>query len=85
MHLLNAAATFGLLVSLPLHTFVAIKTGASLAITFAGMLFTVAWAIRIARGENLVFCPGATATIARRSLALSTCTLRPSRHSRSTR
>jgi len=57
VHLLNAAATFGLLMSLPLHTFVAIKTGASLAITFAGILFTVAWAIRVARGENLVFCP----------------------------
>lgn len=57
VHLLNAATTFGLLVSLPLHTFVAIKTGASLAITFAGILFTVSWAIRIARRENLVFCP----------------------------
>jgi hypothetical protein len=57
IHLLNAATTFGLLVSLPLHTFVAIKTGASLAITFAGILFTVSWAIRIARRENLVFCP----------------------------
>jgi hypothetical protein len=59
VHLLNAAATFGLLVSLPLATFVALKTGASLAITFAGILFTVAWAIRVARRENLVFCPAA--------------------------
>jgi hypothetical protein len=57
IHLLNAATTFGLLVSLPLHTFVAIKTGASLAITFAGILLTISWAMRIARSENLVFCP----------------------------
>jgi hypothetical protein len=57
VHLLNAATTFGLLMSLPLATFVAIKTGASLAITFSGVLFTVAWAIRIARRENLVFTP----------------------------
>jgi len=57
IHLLNAATTFGLLVSLPLGAFVAIKTGASLAITFAGILFTISWAIRIARRENLVFCP----------------------------
>jgi hypothetical protein len=57
VHLLSAATTFGLLVSLPLGTFVAIKTGASLAITFAAILFTISWAIRIARSENLVFCP----------------------------
>jgi len=57
IHLLNAAATFGLLVLLPLHTFVAIKTGASLAITFAGILCTISWAMRTARSENLVFCP----------------------------
>ena len=57
IHLLNAAATFTLLVSLPLHTFVAIKTGASLAITFVAILFTISWAMRVARSENLVFCP----------------------------
>jgi len=57
VHLLNAATTFGLLVSLPLGTFVAIKTGASLAITFTAILFTISWAMRTARRENLVFCP----------------------------
>ena len=57
VHLLNAATTFGLLVSLPLSTFVAIKTGASLAITFAAILFTISWAMRVARSKNLVFCP----------------------------
>lgn len=55
VHLANAAATFGLLVSLPTATFVALKTGACLAITFTGVLLTITWAIRIARAENLVF------------------------------
>jgi hypothetical protein len=55
VHLANAAATFGLLVSLPVATFVALKTGACLAITFGGVFLTVSWAIRIARRENLVF------------------------------
>jgi len=55
VHLANAAATFGLLVSLPVATFVALKTGACLAITFGGILLTVTWAIRTARSENLVF------------------------------
>jgi hypothetical protein len=55
VHLANAAATYGLLVSLPVATFVALKTGACLAITLGGVLLTVTWAIRIARRENLVF------------------------------
>jgi hypothetical protein len=55
VHLANAAATFGLLMSLPVATFVALKTGACLAITFGGILLTVTWAIRTARSENLVF------------------------------
>ena len=41
--------------SLPTATFVALKTGACLAITLGGVLLTVTWAIRIARRENLVF------------------------------
>jgi hypothetical protein len=57
IHLANAATTFGLLVSLPVATFVALKTGASLAITFGGIVLTVSWAIRIARRENLIFAP----------------------------
>jgi hypothetical protein len=55
VHVANAAATYGLLVSLPVATFVALKTGACLAITFGGVLLTVTWAIRTARRENLVF------------------------------
>lgn len=55
IHLANAAATFGLLVSLPVATFVALKTGACLAITFGGIMLTISWAIRTARSENLVF------------------------------
>ena len=57
IHLANAATTFGLLVSLPVATFVALKTGASLVITFGGILLTVSWAIRTARSENLIFAP----------------------------
>jgi hypothetical protein len=55
VHLANAAATYGLLITLPTATFVALKTGACLAITFGGILLTITWAIRIARSENLVF------------------------------
>ena len=31
--------------------------GKVIAITFAAILCTIAWAIRVARRENLVFCP----------------------------
>ncbi len=82
VHLLNAATTFGLLVSLPLHTFVAIKTGASLAITFAAILFTVSWAMRVGAQRELGVLPGPGDTDALRRV---TCALRPSFHSRSTR
>jgi hypothetical protein len=55
VHLLTAATTFGLLVSLPTPTFVALKTLVSLGITVAAIVFTVSASIRIARAENLVF------------------------------
>lgn len=57
VHLLTAAATLGLLVSLPLATFVAVKTLACLAITAAGAALTVSWARRTARAEGLVPAP----------------------------
>ena len=44
-----------MLVSLPVSTFVLVKTITSLAITGAAIVFTVSWSIRIARRENLVF------------------------------
>lgn len=55
VHLLTAATTFGMLVSLPVPTFVLLKTVTSFGITIAAIVLTVTWSIRIARRENLVF------------------------------
>jgi hypothetical protein len=55
VHLLNAATTFGLLVSMPTATFVLLKTVVSLGITVAAIVLTVSWSIRTARAEDLVF------------------------------
>ncbi len=55
VHLLTAITTFGMLVSLPVATFILVKTITSLAITGAAIIFTVSWSIRIARREGLVF------------------------------
>jgi hypothetical protein len=54
VHLLTAATTFGLLVSLPTTTFVLLKTLVSLVITIAAIVLTVSWSIRTARSEQLV-------------------------------
>jgi hypothetical protein len=55
VHLLTAATTFGMLVSMPVATFVLVKTVTSMSITAAAIALTVSWSIRIARRENLVF------------------------------
>jgi len=55
VHLLTAATTFGLLVSLPTATFVVLKTAVSLGITVGAVALTISESIRIARSENLVF------------------------------
>jgi uncharacterized membrane protein len=55
VHLLSAATTFTLLVSLPTTTFVAVKSFVSLAITISAIVATVSWSIRTARAEDLVF------------------------------
>jgi hypothetical protein len=57
VHLLTAATTFGMLVSLPVSVFVLVKTITCLAITIAAIVLTVSWAIRIARREDLVLAP----------------------------
>ncbi len=54
VHLLTAATTFGLLMSLPTSTFVLLKTITSLAITVGAIVLTVSWSIRTARSEDLV-------------------------------
>ena len=51
--LASAAATFGLLVTLLVATFVAVKTLASIVITGLGVFVTVSWSLRTARGEGL--------------------------------
>jgi len=43
--------------SLPMPTFVALRPFVSLTITISAVVFTVSWAMRIARAENLVFAP----------------------------
>lgn len=55
VHLLTAITTFSMLVSLPVATFILVKTITSLAITGAAIVLTVSWSIRIARREGLVF------------------------------
>ena len=55
VHLLSAAATFALLMSVSTPTFVLLKTVTSLAITFSAIVLTVSSAIRTAQTENLVF------------------------------
>jgi hypothetical protein len=57
VHLLSAATTFTMLESLPTSTFVAVRSFVSLTITISAVVFTVSWALRIARAENLVFAP----------------------------
>jgi hypothetical protein len=55
VHLVSAAATFALLVSVSTPTYVLLKTFVSLGITTSAIALTVSWAIRTARTENLVF------------------------------
>ena len=55
VHLLSAATTFTLLVSLPTTTFIAVKSFVSLGITISAIALTVSWSIRTARTEDLVF------------------------------
>jgi hypothetical protein len=55
VHLLTAAATLGMLVSMPVPMFVALKTVACLGITVAAIVITISWALRIARSEHLIF------------------------------
>ncbi len=55
VHLLSAATTFTLLVSLPTTTFVAVRTFVSFGITVSAIVLTVSWSLRTARAEDLVF------------------------------
>ncbi len=55
VHVLTAATTFGMLVSLSVPMFVTLKTIACFAITAAAIVVTVVWALNTARSEDLVF------------------------------
>ncbi len=55
VHLLTAATTFSLLVTLPVPLFVALKTVASMSISVAAIVITIVMALRTARREELVF------------------------------
>jgi hypothetical protein len=55
VHLLTAAATLGMLMTMPVTTFVAVKTVTCLAITVCAIVVTILWALRTARREHLVF------------------------------
>ncbi len=55
VHLLSAATTFTLLVSLPTTTFVAVRSIVSMTMTASAIVLTVSWSIRTARREDLVF------------------------------
>ena len=55
VHLLSAATTFTLLVSLSTPTFVAVRSFVSLGITIGAIVLTVSWSIRTALAEDLVF------------------------------
>jgi hypothetical protein len=59
VHLLTAATTFTMLITMPIPLFVALKTVTSLGITVTAIVFTVSWSMRVARAEDLVFVPGA--------------------------
>jgi hypothetical protein len=57
VHLVTAGITFGLLVTMPVATFVAFKTLACLAVTVGAIVVTILWALRVVRSERLVFTP----------------------------
>jgi hypothetical protein len=59
VHIVTAALTFGLLTTMPVATFVALKTVACLAVTVSAIAVTILWALRVVRRERLVFAPGA--------------------------
>jgi hypothetical protein len=55
VHLVTAATTFGLLVTVPVTSYVVFKTTICLGITVAAVILTVFWSVRVAHGEDLVF------------------------------
>lgn len=54
VQLVNAGAAAGLLLTMSPATYLVVKTGATLAVTVAGVVLTVLWSLRVARREGLV-------------------------------
>jgi hypothetical protein len=55
VHVVTAVITLGMLVSLSVPMFVALKTIACLGVTVAAIVITIVWALRTARNEHLAF------------------------------
>ena len=55
VHLVSAAVTLSMLLSVQVATYVMLKTAASFVLTGAAIVFTVLWSVRIANRENLMF------------------------------
>jgi intracellular septation protein A len=55
VHVVTAAVTFSMLTTMPVATFVALKTVACLGVTVAAIAVTVVWAMRVVHREGLVF------------------------------
>lgn len=55
VHLLSAAITFTLLITVSTGTFIALKGVVSLLVTSSAIVLTVLWSIRTARAEELMF------------------------------
>ena len=55
VHLLTVGTTFAMLMSMPTGVFLPVKTFVSLGITISAVVWTITWAMRTAKAENLVF------------------------------
>jgi len=58
VHFLTAITTLGMLVAMPVGTFVLVKTVACFGISAAAVVVTISWALRIVHSERLVFASG---------------------------
>jgi hypothetical protein len=58
VHIVTAAITFGMLTTMPVATFVALKTVACLSVTIGAIGITIVWALRVVHSEQLVFTRG---------------------------
>jgi hypothetical protein len=55
VHIVTALATLGMLITMPVAMFVAVKTVACFSISVAAVVVTISWALHIVHSEHLVF------------------------------